>query len=106
MIKVHQNGCGARGGNDTMGKTRGGNNSKITLCCDEFMIPLYIRIDPGNCSDMIIGEYIVNEIECYEFVADKGFDSNKIRDILEDRHIKSTIPYRRNRNDIKEIEMI
>ncbi len=31
MIKVHHNGCGAIGGNDTMGRTRGGNNSKITI---------------------------------------------------------------------------
>ena len=26
MIKVHFNGCGARGGNDKIGKTKGGNN--------------------------------------------------------------------------------
>lgn len=104
MIKVHHNGCGAIGGNDTMGRTRGGNNSKITICCDELMIPLHIRINQGNCSDMRIGEMIVKEIECDEFVADKGYDSDKIRMILEDRNIQSTIPYRRNRKDIKEID--
>ena len=46
---------------------------------------------------------MVEIIEADEFVVDKGYDSNFIRNTLEERGIKSTIPYRRNRKVIKEI---
>lgn len=104
MIKAHHNACGARGGNDKIGKTKGGNNTKITICCDENLVPIEVRIDSGNCSDMKIGEEISQTIECEEFVADKGYDSDKIRKNLQENGIKSTIPYRKNRKIIKEID--
>lgn len=104
MIKVHFNACGARGGNDLMGRTKGGNNTKITVCCDEKFHPVEVRLDQGNRSDSKIGEEISSQIECSEFVADKGYDSNAIRDNLNRHGIISTIPYRRNRKDIKEID--
>ena len=103
MIKVHFNACGARGGNDLMGRTKGGNNTKITVCCDEKLHPVDLQLDQGNRSDSKIGEEISDRIECAEFVADKGFDSNAIRDNFTKHGIISTIPYRKNRKDIKEI---
>jgi transposase len=104
MIKVHFNACGARGGNDMMGRTKGGNNTKITVCCDEKFHPVALQLDQGNRSDSKIGEEISNKVKCSEFVADKGYDSNAIRDNLNKHGIISTIPYRRNRKDIKEID--
>ena len=61
------------------------------------------RSHQGNRSDSKIGEEISDRIECAEFVADKGFDLNAIRDNLAKHGIISTIPYRKNRKDIKEI---
>ncbi len=104
MIKVHFNGCGARGGNDKIGKTKGGNNSKITVCCDEKLHPAHIQLDAGNRSDSKIGEEMSVKVKCSEFVADKGYDSNAIRDNLIKHGIIPTIPYRKNRKDIKEID--
>ena len=103
MIKVHFNACGARGGNDTMGRTKGGNNTKITVCCDEKFHPIEVQLDNGNRSDSKIGEEISDRVKCSEFVADKGYDSNAIRNNLNKHGIISTIPYRKNRKDIKEI---
>ena len=91
------------GGNDLMGRTKGGNNTKITVCCDEKLHPVDLQLDQGNRSDSKIGEGIFDRIECVEFVADKGFDSNAIRDNLAKHGIISTITYRKNRKDIKEI---
>ena len=61
-------------------------------------------MDQGNGSDSKIGEEISIKVECCEFVADKGYDSNAIRDNLANHGIISTIPYRKNRKDIKEID--
>ncbi len=104
MIKVHFNACGARGGNDLIGKTKGGNNTKITVCCDNKFHPAELQLDQGNRSDSKIGEEISNKVKCREFVADKGYDSDAIRDNLTKHGIVSTIPYRKNRKDIKEID--
>ena len=103
MIKVHFNACGARGGNDMMGRTKGGNNTKITVCCDENFHPIELQLDQGNRSDCKIGEEFSDKVKCSEFVADKGYDSNAIRDNLVRQGIIPTIPYRKNRKDIKEI---
>ncbi len=103
MIKAHFNACGARGGNDLIGKTKGGNNTKITICCDEQLHPVEMQLDAGNRSDSKIGEEMSVKVKCSEFIADKGYDSNAIRDNLNKHGIVSTIPYRKNRKDIKEI---
>ena len=83
-----------------MGRTKGGNNTKITVCCDEKFHPVELQLDQGNRSDSKIGEEISSKIKCSEFVADKGYDSNAIRDNLHKHGITSTIPYRRNRKEI------
>ena len=62
-----------------------------------------MRLDQGNRSDFKIGEEISSKVKCSEFVADKGYDSNAIRDNLTKHGITSTIPYRKNRKDIREI---
>ena len=106
-IKAHFNACGARGGNEKIGKTKGGINTKVTVACDEYLNPLYLQIDSGNKSDMKIGEEIANLIQSHTvLVADKGYDSNKIRDRLKKRKIRSVIPYRKNRKKKKRISKV
>lgn len=78
-------------------QTEGGNNTKITFCYDEKFHPVELKLDQRKRSDSKIGEEISNK--CSEFVADKGFDSNVIRDNLHKHGITSTIPYRKNRKD-------
>ena len=45
MIKVHFNTCGAKGGNDKIGKTKGGINTKVTVVCNEDLHPIYQNIN-------------------------------------------------------------
>ena len=53
---------------------------------------------------MKIEEEIAEQIQYTEFVADKRYDGDKIRKNLEIKGIKPTIPYRKNRKTIKEID--
>lgn len=97
MIKVHFNACGAIGGNDKIGKTKGGINTKVTVVCDENLNPIEFQIDSGNRSDMKIGEEIIEGVDKGTImVADKGYNSEKIRDKLRNRKIRPVIPYKSN----------
>jgi len=103
-IKAHFNACGARGGNDKIGRTKGGINTKITVVCDINLNPIEAQVDSGNRSDMKIGEEIVDILDKRSIlVADKGYDNDNIRTKLKKRKIRSIIPYRKNRKVIKKI---
>jgi len=104
MIKAHFNACGAIGGNDKIGKTKGGINTKVTVVCDEKLNPVNLQIDSGNKSDMKIGEEIADIIEKSSIlVADKGYNSEKIRGKLRKRKIRPVIPYKKNSKKRKKI---
>ena len=104
MIKVHFNACGAIGGNDKIGKTKGGINTKVTVICDENLNTIEFQIDSGNRSDMKIGEEIIESIDKDTIVvADKGYNSEKIREKLRKRKIRPVIPYKSNSKKRKKI---
>jgi len=104
MIKAHFNACGAAGGNDKIGKTKGGINTKVTVICDEDLNPVELQIDEGNRSDMKIGEEISDIVPKKSIlIADKGYNSEKIREKLKKRKIRPVIPYKSNSKKRKKI---
>ena len=71
---------------------------KIGHITNDTSYPLFASVDPGNVNDALIGYNILHDnITLIKekniiLLADKGFDSNKIRDLLIDNNCSSNIP--------------
>ena len=97
IIRVHQHASGGRG-ERSIGKSRGGNSSKIHAKVDSLGRPLNIILSEGQESEIHYAEALLNDEFCDYLLADKGYDSDALRAVLKAKGIKSVIPGRKNRN--------
>lgn len=81
-----------------MGRSRGGFTSKLHIAATDENTPIAIVLTPGQRNDAAVFEDLMEAVppDCHpaEAVADKGYDSDKIRDSLLDEGIKPVIPSR------------
>ena len=81
------------------GKSKGGSTTKIQTVADAKGRPVAFHLTGGNVSDYVGYEMLPDmaggHVEC--LIGDRGYDSNKIRNGLEERGIQPCIPGRRNR---------
>ena len=111
ISKVHQHATGARRNGLTpeeskdaqaIGVSRGGLSTKVMALVDRKGVAVRFLILPGHKSET---PELVNLLEGVrledvdELLGDKAYDSNAIRELLDDSGIVATIPPRSNRND-------
>ena len=96
--KAHQHSAGAASGNDeAIGKSRGGNTSKIHLAVDAHGLPIEFDITGGQINDCTQATRLIAKLPTAEvIVADKGYDSETIREQIKQQGAKAAIPRRRN----------
>jgi hypothetical protein len=91
---------------------KGKNAIKISHIINEDNIPLICSIDPATKHDSLIAENLIsNQIDLFKdnkitLLGDKGYDSNKLRDLLTDNNCYSIIPLNKRRSDIPEIKQL
>ncbi|NOX77493.1 MAG: IS5 family transposase [Gammaproteobacteria bacterium] len=97
-VRCHQHATGARRGFDrAIGQSRGGNTTKIHLCVDSHGNPLDFKVTGGNVHDSQVANDLIEVIqEAQYFIADKGYDSQEIRDKAIEHGMKAIIPKRKN----------
>lgn len=88
VVKAHQHSIGAKGSHPQLqliGKTAGGNTTKIHMICDSHGMPVDFVVTAGQVHDVQkAGELIaLSEAEC--IVADKGYDSDEVRSKIKKR---------------------
>ena len=88
---------GAR--NQDIGRSRGGQTTKIHLRTNSIGLPIAVTLSSGETSDYKGYEPLMQEPgpEPKVLIADKGYDSDAIRADLAERRIEAVIPFRRNR---------
>ncbi len=98
IIRAHQHSTGARTKNDeAIGKSRGGNSTKIHLAVDSYGLPVHFELSGGQVHDIIYAEKLVNKSPKSSYViADKGYDSEKFREHVKKKGAISVIPRRKN----------
>lgn len=118
-IRAHQHASGAKGSrqeDEALGRSRGGFTSKIHLKAEGHGKPLAFLVTPGQRHEAAVFEPLVEmgavkrvkegrprlRPEC--MVADKGYDSERIREFLNRKRIKSVIPVRSNRGRDKDFD--
>ena len=96
--KAHQHSAGAASGSDeAIGKSRAGNTSKIHLAVDAHGLPIEFEITGGQINDCTQPSTLIAKIPTAEtIIADKGYDSEAIREQVEQQGAKAVIPRKRN----------
>ena len=97
-IRAHQHASGVRIGEErAIGKSRGGLTTKIHMAADAHGHPVYFEITGGEVHDSQAAKGIIDNIDEMEnFVADKAYDSNAIRDQVRSLGAVPIIPMRSN----------
>ena len=97
-IKAHQHSAGAVGGlPQLIGKSRAGNTSKIHLAVDAYGLPIVFHITGGEIHDCTAAPALIEELLAADtIIADKGYDSERIREQIKEHKIESVIPRKRN----------
>ena len=81
-VKAHQHGTGAASKHPQgIGLSRGGNTSKIHLAVDSYGLPIEFIITGGEVHDSKAANELIDLLPQADFIiADKGYDSEAIRD--------------------------
>ncbi|MFG6665710.1 IS5 family transposase [Halomonas sp. HNIBRBA4712] len=97
-VKAHQDSTGASTGEaEAIGKSRAGNTSKIHLAVDAYGLPNAFRVTGGEVHDSTEAHALIDDLPSGDaLVADKGHDSESIREQVEARGMKAVIPRKRN----------
>lgn len=101
FCKAHRTACSMRadGHPREIGKSKGGFTTKIHMIANIEEKPLDFCLSGGQVNDSKVGyPLIAANINRIKFlIADKGYDTNRIRNILAERKIVSCIPPKSNR---------
>jgi transposase len=96
-VKVHQHAAGAAGTTkekEAIGKSRGGNTSKLHTRCDAHGNPAQFLLTAGNVSDFTMADQLLKDCRAQSVMADKGYDSSKVRKTIEGNGSIPVIPTR------------
>ncbi len=98
IVKAHQDSSGAASGADeAIGKSRGGNSTKIHLAVDSGGLPVYFEISGGQVHDIAHAQSLIAEAPKSSHVtADKGYDSDSLRAFIEAQGCVANIPRKEN----------
>ena len=96
VVRAHQHAAGAKGGQDSqdLGRSRGGFSTKDHFVVDAHGNPIDFCITAGQVSDFTMAIPLLEDKITEVVIADKGYDSNKIRTKINEMDAEAVIPYR------------
>ena len=98
IVRAHQHSHGASTAhNEAIGISRGGNTTKIHLAVDSYGLPVHFELSGGQVADISVAKALVDGAPLGEHVtADKGYDSQALREHIQDKGWQAVIPRRKN----------
>jgi transposase len=98
VVKSHQHSSGAAYGEEAaIGKSVAGNSTKIHLAVDAMGLPICFTITGGEVHDSKEAQNLINKVPELEIlIADKGYDSEALRESIEKQGAESHIPRKCN----------
>jgi transposase len=84
FIKAHQHSTGVAGKHHQhIGKSKGGNTTKIHISVDSDGMPIKFCLSAGNINDSTLATTIIGNLDLTKYVvADKGYDSEALREYI------------------------
>lgn len=97
-IRAHQHASGARRGEDrAIGRSRGGETTKIHLAVDASGHPIDFEITGSEVHDSQIASDLIDLVgEADYLIADIGYDSEHIREVARNHRMTPIIPRKSN----------
>jgi transposase len=81
-----------------IGISRGGQTTKIHALSDTPGRPVVLKVTAGNVADIAMAETFPGEVKgCCHVLADKRYDSDKLRAAIRDKGARPVIPGRSSR---------
>ena len=101
IVKAHQHSAGAASDeNQAIGKSVAGNTTKIHMAVDAYGLPIQFEITGGEVHDCKVAtEFFAKLPEADYMIADKGYDSEDLRELIRKKSSIPMIP--RKSNSIK-----
>ena len=98
IVKAHQHSTGAASeGDEAIGKSVAGNTTKIHMAVDAFGLPIDFEITAGEVHDCKVApEFFAKLPDADYMIADKGYDSEELRDIVRAKSSVPVIPRKSN----------
>jgi putative transposase len=79
--------------NNAIGRSRGGQTTKIHALTDDIGRPLAFVVTPGNIHDLVGARILIDMVRRpRRLLADRAYDAKSLRDELAQRRIKAVIP--------------
>src|SRR4051794_16438875 len=89
---------GARGGGEeALGRSRGGLTTKIHAVVDGLGRPLCFLLTPGQAADCRQARSLLEGLAFERLIGDRGYDTDEVRDWAEEHDAEAVIPSKRNR---------
>jgi transposase len=96
--KAQRYASGARGGDEeALGRSRGGLTTKIHAVVDGLGRPLCFLLTPGQAADCRQARSLLEGLAFERLIGDRGYDTDEIRDWVEEHGAEAVIPSKRNR---------
>ena len=96
--KAQRFASGARGGGEeALGRSRGGLTTKIHALVDGLGRPLCFLLTPGQAADCRQARSLLEGLSFEHLIGDRGYDTDELRDWLEEHEAEAIIPSKRNR---------
>jgi transposase len=81
-----------------IGISRGGRNTKLHAITDAQGRPLAFHLTPGQAADCRVADVLLSDLPARCIVhADRAYDSNRVRDLIESQQAVPNIPPKANR---------
>lgn len=99
VVRAHPHAAGMNGADDdqALGRSRGGFGTKIHLAVDALGNPMTIHLSPGQDADITHAEALFADHEPEAVLGDKGYDSDALVAMVEERGAQAVIPSKKNR---------
>jgi transposase len=96
--KAQRFASGARGGGEeALGRSRGGLPTKIHAVVDGLGRPLCFLLTPGQAADCRQARPLLEGLSFERLIGDRGYDTDELRDWAEELGAEAVIPSKRNR---------
>ena len=97
IIRAHQHSAGARIGEDAaIGRSVGGLTTKVHMVCDAHGNPIKFSVTEGQRHDSVEAPELLKDTPAEAVLADKGYDSEVLRDQLRGDSVTPIIPKKKN----------
>lgn len=98
IIKAHQHSAGASSSEiEAIGKSVAGNTTKIHMAVDGFGFPIAFQLTGGEVHDAKVAPNLIKILPIAEYIiADKGYDSDEIREQIKQKSSIPIIPRKKN----------